>query len=182
MDVEALADLKAYLEEEIEKRKEELERYKRFLGLVDELLMQESFKTAAEVVEGMKKIEGEEEVFQIVSKDGVLLGEMNIYKDMISIKPNPDSEFDIRSPPFASFFTGKILSNMVTADEELVKQGKLDEKKAIRFKIKAPDDILEEIVIRNYGDKNREEEIKNTIRWTLEKIYQQKQKPSKKKK
>ena len=54
MDVETLADMKAYLEEEIEKRKEELERMKRFLSIVDELLMQESFKTAAEVAEVME--------------------------------------------------------------------------------------------------------------------------------
>ncbi len=182
MDVEALADLKAYLEEEIEKRKEKLERFKKFLGIVDELLMQESFKTAAEVAEVMEKKEGEEEVFEIVSKDGVLLGELYIQKNVISIKPNPDYEFSVRSPPFASFFIGKILSSMVAADEELVKEKKLDEKKVMKFKMKAPNDILEEIVIRNYGDKSREEEIKNTIRWTLEKIYQQDQKPSKKQK
>lgn len=180
MDVEALADLKAYLEEEIENRKEELERFKRFLGIVDELLMQESFKTAAEVAEVMEQKEGEEEIFEIVSKDGLLLGEMYQSKDMISIKPSPDYDFSVRAPPFASFFIAKILSSMVAADEELVREKKLDEKKAIKLKIKAPNDILEEIVIRNYGTQNRGDEIRNTIRWTLEKIYQQDQKRSKK--
>ncbi|MEX2750483.1 MAG: hypothetical protein Q6366_001225 [Candidatus Freyarchaeota archaeon] len=175
MDVEALADLKAYLEEEIEKRKEELERFKRFLGLVDELLMQESFKTAAEVVESSGKKEGGEEAFQIVSKNGVLLGEMTISKNAISIKPNPEIEFNVKTPPFASFFMGKVLSGMLRADEELAKKKMLDEKNIIKFKVKAPNDILQEIVIRNYGDEKRVDEIKNTIRWTLEKIYQQAQ-------
>ncbi|MEX2706316.1 MAG: hypothetical protein ACTSSA_02910 [Candidatus Freyarchaeota archaeon] len=176
MDVETLADMKAYLEEEIEKRKEELERMKRFLSIVDELLMQESFKTAAEVAEVMEKEEEEKEVFQILSKDGELLGEMFISENMITIKPNPDYDFSIRAPPFASFFVGKILTGMAAADEELVKEKKLDEKKALKFKVKAPNDILEEVVIRNYGDQKRVDEIKNTIRWTLEKIYEQESK------
>nr|MDO8080413.1 hypothetical protein [Candidatus Freyarchaeota archaeon] len=173
MDVETLADLKAYLEEKIERRKDELERFKRFLSIVDELLAQESFKTAAEVVEETEKKEGEEEVFQIVSKDGVLLGEMFISRDTISVKPNPDFEFSVKSPAFTSFLVGKILSGMVKADEELVKEKKLDEKKVIKFKVKAPEDILQEIVIRNYGDQKRVDEFKNTVRWTLEKIHQQ---------
>ncbi|MEM2143800.1 MAG: hypothetical protein QW279_00435 [Candidatus Jordarchaeaceae archaeon] len=153
MDVETLADMKAYLEEKIEEIKEDLERFKKFLSIVDELLAQESFKTAAEVVEEKeKKKEGEEEVFQIVSKDGVLLGEMFISKDTISVKPNPDFEFNTKSP---------------------AKQKKLDEKKVFKFKVKAPDDILQEIVIKNYGDQKRVDELKNTVRWTLEKIHQQ---------
>ncbi|MEM3586361.1 MAG: hypothetical protein QXO71_03470 [Candidatus Jordarchaeaceae archaeon] len=174
MDVETLADMKAYLEEKIEKTKEDLERFKKFLSIVDELLAQESFKTAAEVVEEKEKgKEGEGEAFQIVSKDGVLLGEMFISKDTISVKPNPDFAFSTKSPAFTSFLVGKILSGMVKADEELVRQKKLDEKKVFKFKVKASDDILQEIVIKNYGDQKRVDELKNTIRWTLEKIHQQ---------
>lgn len=173
MDVETLADMKAYLEEKIEEIKEDLERFKKFLSIVDELLAQESFKTAAEVVEEKEKKKEGEEVFQIVSKDGVLLGEMFISKDTISVKPNPDFEFNTKSPAFTSFLVGKILSGMVKADEELVKQKKLDEKKVFKFKVKAPDDILQEIVIKNYGDQKRVDELKNTVRWTLEKIHQQ---------
>ncbi|WXG41659.1 MAG: hypothetical protein WED07_13000 [Candidatus Freyarchaeum deiterrae] len=173
MDVESLADLKAYLEEKIERRKDELERLKRFLKAIDEILAQESFKTAAEVVEETEKKEGEEEVFQIVSKDGVLLGEMLISKDTISIKPNLDFEFSVKAPAFTSFLIGKILSGMVAADEELVKNKQLTEKEVFKFKVKAPEDILQEIVIKNYGDQKRIDELKNTVRWTFEKIHQQ---------
>ena len=67
------------------------------------------------------------------------------------------------------------MSGMLRADEELAKKKMLDEKNIIKFKVKAPNDILQEIVIRNYGDEKRVDEIKNTIRWTLEKIYQQAQ-------
>jgi hypothetical protein len=97
---------------------------------------------------------------------------MFISKDAIRVKPNPDFEYNVKAPAFTSFLVGKILSGMVAADEELVKEKQINEKEVFKFKVTAPEDILQEIVIKNYGDQKRVDELKNTVRWTFEKIHQ----------
>ncbi|MEM2047819.1 MAG: hypothetical protein QXZ06_08055, partial [Candidatus Jordarchaeales archaeon] len=51
MDAEVLAELKAYLDEEIDRRSYELEVLKKIRELVERELKEASFKSAAEVME-----------------------------------------------------------------------------------------------------------------------------------
>jgi hypothetical protein len=37
--------------------------------------------------------------------------------------------------------------------------------------VKAEDNILDEMIIRNIGDDARQKEIQNALRWALEKTY-----------
>jgi len=60
---------------------------------------------------------------------------------------------------------------MQEKDSELVRMGQLSADKMFAFNIMREGDLIREIVIRNVDD-DRLKELKSSIRWTLEKMYE----------
>ena len=56
-------------------------------------------------------------------------------------------------------------------DNELVKTGQLTSDKKFAYDIVSEGDLLREIVLKNV-DEDRLKELKSSIRWTLEKMYE----------
>jgi hypothetical protein len=64
-----------------------------------------------------------------------------------------------------------VLAKMQEKDNELVRMGQLTTDKMFAYNIVREGDLLREIVIRNV-DEERLRELKSSIRWTLEKMYE----------
>ena len=60
---------------------------------------------------------------------------------------------------------------MQDKDNELVKTGELTPDKKFAYDIVSEGDLIREIVLRNV-DEARLKELKSSIRWTLEKMYE----------
>ena len=60
---------------------------------------------------------------------------------------------------------------MQEKDNELVRMGELTPDKMFAYNIVREGDLIREIVIRNV-DEERLKELKSSIRWTLEKMYE----------
>jgi hypothetical protein len=60
---------------------------------------------------------------------------------------------------------------MQERDGELARSGQLDPSKILCFDVTRDGDVIREIVIRNF-DSDRLAELKSSIRWTLEKMYE----------
>ena len=60
---------------------------------------------------------------------------------------------------------------MQEKDNELVRMGQLTPDKMFAYNIVHEGDLIREIVIRNV-DEERLRELKSSIRWTLEKMYE----------
>jgi hypothetical protein len=60
---------------------------------------------------------------------------------------------------------------MQERDNELARAGQLSSDKIFRYIIVREGDIIREIVIKN-TDPERLKELKSSIRWTLEKMYE----------
>ena len=174
-NVEILAELKSSIEKEIERKQEEVNKLKRFLKAIDAFLVKDSFKTAdkltGKIEEAQVEIEGE----TISIKSGSIeLATMHIENNDIRIIPEPEHQFDPELPPFESFFVKRIISNMKEEDQAKVEAGELTKEDVFNFEVEIEDGILKEIIIRNTGSQERVNEIRRTIRWTLEKMWEKK--------
>jgi len=171
VDAEVLAELKAYLDEEIDRRSYELEVLKKIRELVERELKEASFKSAAEVME--KKAE-ERRVIPLLSKDGkTTLAELHVEKDRIRIVPSADLKVYHGSPPIASFLIGKVLASMVEEDNRLVDEGKISEDERMKYEVNVSGDVIREIVILNYRDQHRLNRVREAARWSFQKAYEQ---------
>lgn len=82
-----------------------------------------------------------------------------------------DKDFDIKTPPFNQFLIQRVLLKMQERDSELVRSGQLSPEKILCFDIMREGDKIRELVIRNFDD-DRLRELKSSIRWTLEKMFE----------
>jgi len=168
-EVKTLADLKKYLEDELEKRRKEIQQLEKFLGVINTMLAKQSFKPAVALI---KEKEPTTREITLKSKSGKLLAYIKIYPTTINIKIPEGLKISPKSPPFKSFFIGQILRKMQQEDLELVKERKIPSGKALEYRIEISDGNVKEIVIKNYRDEGRLKEIERTIKWTLETILE----------
>ena len=179
--IKKIAKLREILEKRVEEMKTELDGLKTILDVIDTTLVQQSFKRAElpKTIQGSSKIETPKEAPAIKGKKGVplktitgdLLAQIYSEKDLVNISLPEDKKFDINIPPFTSFFVERVLAKMLEKDKEDAEKGKLDPDKIISYEIKQDGNILKEIIIRNLRAE-RSRELKSSIRWTLEKMFE----------
>jgi uncharacterized membrane protein len=102
---------------------------------------------------------------------GDLLAHIYTEKDSMQITLAEDKNFDINTPPFMSFFVERVLAKMQEKDKEDANTGKLAPENVLSFSIKQDGNIVREITINNLR-RERSRELKSSIRWTLEKMYE----------
>jgi hypothetical protein len=89
----------------------------------------------------------------------------------VHVVPAGDKRFDINTPPFTQFLIERVLLKMQGKDDELSATGKINPDHVFSYDVTQENNILREIVIRNI-DSDRLKELKSSIRWTLEKMYE----------
>ncbi|HXT84119.1 MAG TPA: hypothetical protein VN704_07295 [Verrucomicrobiae bacterium] len=201
-DIKNAAEIREWLTKLISEKQEEIERIKITLSLIDSVLKQGSFKTAAnltinkqssvneksipedkEIKKGSQdsqKIYDEQipsiETRQIKRmKDNTLIAILEVSKDGIEIIPNESINFNLDTPPFRSFFLNRILEGMKNKDLDKVKQNLLSSSDIISFNILQKDNnenTLKKIEIKNYKDKDRINEIFNTVSWVFNRMLE----------
>ena len=179
--IRKIAKLRALLEKRVEDMKIELDGLKTLLSLIDSTLLKESFKRAevAKPVQTPQKqetpqpppIKPQKRGIPLKTVTGDILAQIYTEKDVIQITLAEDKNFDINTPPFTSFFVERVLAKMQEKDKEDAGKGKLDPEKTVSFDIKQDGNIIREITIRNLRPE-RSRELKSSIRWTLEKMYE----------
>ncbi len=172
MDAEVLAELKSYLDKEIAEMTYKIEILKKIREIIEKELKAVSFKTAAEVMETDKQAK-EERVIPLLSKDGGVLAEIYVRKDMLRIVPSAGIDFSYNSPPIASFLIGKVLASMVEEDRRLLEEGKISEEERLKYEVNVSGDALKEIVVFNYRDQRRLNRIREAAKWAFQKAYEQ---------
>lgn len=200
-EIKRFAMLREWVVKQIEEKEEELERLREMLAVVDNMLKQVSFKPAGmlqkeervgvemgvgeeaksieRTVEEVKEVvsskaEGEyTEVRQLKTKDGILLANAYIASDAISIVPASDVRLNVNTPPFQSFFINRILKEMKSRDEERVRKGEIREEQVLDYSIDLDEGKnIKRILIRNYRDKDRLNELINSSTWVLTRMLE----------
>ena len=108
----------------------------------------------------------------VKSKNGVTLGYVLKVENEISFEPVAGLSFTTDIPPFQSFFIERVLDNMRSADETRVEEGDIPPEKILSYDVDTEGERIIRIVVHNYGGERRLREIRSSLRWTFDKMYE----------
>jgi len=187
--VKKLIALKKKLEKRVEELESELKELQVMLEAVNSILLEKGFKRAEitkppvemETLPSKEEVEGEpsipqlpteyESVTQLKAVSGELLANLYASDDTLRVVPAEDRNFNINTPPFTHFLVDKVLAKMQEKDSELARTGQLAPNEIFSYNIVREGDMIREITIKHV-DQERLRELKSSIRWTLEKMYE----------
>jgi hypothetical protein len=193
--LKTLVNFKQKLEKRIEELNAELEESQGLLEAVNSVLLEKGFKRGdIKEVKEMKEAPKEEEpptvhvtleekppepsppaepesVIPLKTMDDEPLAIIYVDKEALHVLPDERKQFSVSTPPFQPFLVERVLAKMQEKDNELVRRGELTADKMFAYNIVSEGDLIREIVIRNV-DEERLKELRSSIRWTLEKMYE----------
>ena len=169
-DVKKAADLKLWIEGRIAELQVEMERLKETLVYVDDTLRATTFRPAIEMMSEQKEIPELKELKQ--DKGGRVMAVASITSDSVSIEPKDGVPLKQVTPPFKSFLVGKILQGMQSKDQDLIKSGKLGKGLELRFDVEENNGLIGKLIVENYRDKTRLNEILSTTSWTFSRMLE----------
>jgi hypothetical protein len=192
--LKSMIALKKRLEEQLEKLVAETKEVQDTLDTVNQILLEKGFKRGdikevpaqapmlKEVV--LPKHEPEapknapanqhtepESVIPLKTMADEPLALIYFEKQSIHVLPDESKKFSVNTPPFTNFLVEKVFAKMQEKDKELVRLGQLSTEKMFSYNIVREGDLIREIIIKN-ADDERLKELKSSIRWTFEKMYE----------
>jgi hypothetical protein len=171
--IKDVLEVKERLASEIQKHREEIEALEKNLALINSMLKQQSFTKASSLKE--TKPQAEKEDYSIPIKkntDGSLIGNAHISQDQVLIVL--DNSLDLKEDmhPFKSFFLERIIGEMKKKDIADLEKGIITQDNIINCLINKNGTSLREIIIKNYRQKERVNEIISTATWSLSKMIE----------
>jgi len=169
-DVKKAAELKLWLEGRIAQLQEEMARLKESLAYVDATLRATTFKPAIEMMPEAAEISETRELRRDKGRD--VIATASVTSERVVIEPVEGIVLKQGTPPFKSFLLGKILQGMTARDEELLGAGKLAKGSGLRFSVEEAQGAVAKLIIENYREKARLNEILNTVAWTFSRMLE----------
>jgi hypothetical protein len=185
--LKAVVAFKKRLEKKLEEAASEIKELNAMLETVNLILLEKSFRRGdmKEVAPTNQAVAAVEEapLQPAAETEGVIplkttndepLAIIYVSKDSLHVLPDDSKRFSVNTPPFHPFLVERVLAKMREKDDELVKMGQLAPGSMFAYDIICEGDLIREIVIKNV-DAERLRELKSSIRWTLEKMYEKMQ-------
>ena len=176
-NIKDVLEVKDRLTSEIQKHKEEIEILEKNLSLINNILKQQSFTKASslkdtkqEPKESKQEPKDDYSVPLKRNTDGSLIGNAHISPDQVLIILDNTLNLKEDMHPFKSFFLDRIIGEMRKKDMVDLEKGIIDEESMIDCLVNKDGALLREIIIKNYRQKERVNEIINTATWSLSKI------------
>ena len=178
--VKDIVALKENLIEQIEKHQEAIEMLEKNLVILDLSLKESSFTKASQLstkkVSTKVKSEPEEDKENSIpikrGNDGKILANAYVTPEQVSIILNDEIEIDADTPPFKSFFLDRIIGEMKKKDTVEAEEGKIQKESIIDYIINKNGSDIREIIIKNYRQKERVNELINTAGWSLTRMLE----------
>ena len=186
--MKALVAFKKKLEKQLEDLDAETKEVTAALEIVNQILLEKGFKRGDIKEVPQRPIEPPKAVVvrdkavspPIQELDNVIplrtlneepLAIIYVEKDSLHVLPDESKSFSVNTPPFNHFLVERILARMQEKDGELVRMGQLTPDRMFAFNIVREGDLIREIIIKNV-DEERLKELKSSLRWTFEKMYE----------
>ncbi|MDI6691220.1 MAG: hypothetical protein QME50_05045 [Candidatus Bathyarchaeota archaeon] len=184
--IKRLVAFKKKLEKRVEDLESELKELQTMLEAVNSILLEKGFKRAeipkapaeVEALHPKEEVPTEkappmeyESVTPLKAMDGEPLANLYTSGDMVRVVPAEGKSFNLNTPPFTPFLVERVFAKMQEKDNELSRTGQLAPDKVFSYNLVREGDILREIIIEHV-DQDRLRELKSSIRWTLEKMYE----------
>jgi len=165
-----ILELKERISQQIEKHKEEIESLEKNLSILNVILKQSSF-TKASLLETIKTTQKLEPAIPITkTSDGSVIANAYVTPEQVSIVMEEDIGLQLETPPLKSFFVERIIGDMKKKDNAEAESGKIQKESVIDCIINKNGSKITEIIIKNYRQKERINEIINTASWSLSKM------------
>jgi len=181
-----ILELREWISEEIEKREREIEKFQQNLRILDSLVKQSSFSKASSLVSTNKQsmqssqsIQSSQQTSTLIpikTPDNKILANTHVTSDELVIIPLEDIILDVETHPFKSFFLGRIIGGMESQDRLDIQNGKIPQNSAISCLVNKDGTRIREILIKNYRQKERVNEIINTVTWSFSRMIENSQK------
>jgi hypothetical protein len=175
-----ILELREWLAEEIDKREREIERFTQNLRILDSLVKKSSFSKASSLVSSEKVTNPTNQdtsfLIPIKTSDNKIVANAHVTSDELVIIPSEDIMLDIDTQPFKSFFLGRIIGGMENQDRIDVQSGKIPQNSTISCAVNKDGSRIREILIKNYRQKDRVNEIINTVTWSFSRMIENSQK------
>jgi len=168
-----ILELKEDLSEKIIKYKEQIEKLEKNISALDIILKQSSFTKASDLTRNAPKtIKQERKIAITKSSDGTTIANAFVTNNEVSIVLEDNVTLDSKTPPLKTFFVDRIIGEMKKNDIQQVEDGKIKNHEVIDCIINDNGSKIREIVIKNYREKERVDEIINTATWSLTRMIE----------
>jgi predicted house-cleaning noncanonical NTP pyrophosphatase (MazG superfamily) len=191
--LKTLVNFKNKLEKKIEELDAEMKDLAATLEVVNSVLLDKGFKRGniKEVKESQNESKGSpivqvkakektpakpravkpESVIQLKTMSDEPLAIIYVDEKALHVMPDESKKFSVSTPPFQAFLVERVLAKMQDKDNELMRMGQLTADKIFAYNIVTEGDFIREVILKNV-DEDRLKELKSSIRWTLEKMYE----------
>jgi len=178
--VKEIVALKESLIEQIDKHREGIEMLEKNISVLDLFLKDSSF-TKASQLEPRKEVETKSRVIEkpiensIPIKrvnDGKIIANAFVTPDQVSIVLDNEIMINVDTPPFKSFFLDRIIGEMKKKDVLEAENGKIQKDSVIGYIVNKNGADIREIIIKNYRQKERVNELINTAGWSLTRMLE----------
>ncbi|HEX2067125.1 MAG TPA: hypothetical protein VHF08_00315 [Nitrososphaeraceae archaeon] len=106
-------------------------------------------------------------------KDNLLLANAELLPNSVEIVPAEGIILNVNTPPFRSFFLNRILEGMKTKDAEKVSQKQIKDTESLNYQVEEDTNgSIKKIIIINYREKERLNEIFNTSTWVFTRMIE----------
>ena len=177
--IKEIIALKDDLIGQIEKHQQNIEMLEKNLKILDLVLKESSFTKASSLVKKkamVKEPTTEKDLTNSIpikrGNDGEIIANAYVTSEQVSIILDEKMEIDENTPPFKSFFIDRIIGEMKRKDSVEVDNGKIQKDSIIDYIINKNGSDIREIIIKNYREKERVNEIINTAGWSLTRMLE----------
>ena len=165
-----ILELKEQLTKKIAKHLEEIEKLEKNVSVLNTILKQTSFTKASDLILNTEK---KKAVIPIIkNSDGSTIATVFISDDKLSIILDKNILLNSKTPPLKTFFLDRIIGEMKNKDNQEVEKGKIGKDDVIDCVISNNGSAIREIIIKNYRQKERVDEIINTATWSLTRMLE----------
>ena len=175
-----MVKLKETIIEKLSKYEEEIGFLQKTLDILDVTLKNSSFTKASDLPKNnfVEKLDATnlQETDQIIqikkNKDGKIIANATVTPEQVSIVLEDNIGLTEEIAPLRSFFVERIIGGMKKSDDKLVENGEINEESVINCIINKNGSSIREIIIKNYREKNRVDEIISTATWSLTRMIE----------
>ena len=182
--IRKMLELKETIIEKMSKYQDEIDFLQKNLDVLDVVLKGSSFTKASTLAKNITKQKEpdildtpEEDSLEVKkqiidSKDGGVIANAFVTPDQVSIVLEDGIGLTPEIPPLKTFFIERIIGEMKKSDDVAVKDGKINQESVIDCIINKNGSAIREIIIKNYRQKERIDEIINTATWSLTRMVE----------
>ena len=175
-----MVKLKETIIEKLSKYEEEIGFLQKTLDILDVTLKDSSFTKASDLPKNnfaekldATNLQETDQIIQIKkNKDGKIIANATVTPEQVSIVLEDNIGLTEEIAPLRSFFVERIIGGMKKSDDKLVENGEINEESVINCIINKNGTSIREIIIKNYREKNRVDEIISTATWSLTRMIE----------